>query len=165
MTEQQPWDKRDGETSKTYARFCVFRDMGPLRTLPKLAELIDVPHRTLKLSSQNQEWYPRAEAYDAYIDGLVREQNEKNIIEMTTRHASQAKSLQEKAFRLAFDPAMEGDELDLSKKVWILNTISGAYERLAKLERLSRGESTENIQKEDDGLIAIANALKDAEEE
>jgi hypothetical protein len=58
--ERQPWDRRDGETSKGYAAFRQFRDQGPLRTLG------DVPgsHITISRWSSRWDWSARATAWD-----------------------------------------------------------------------------------------------------
>ena len=37
--EADPWERQKNEGIETYADFCVYRDLGPGRSIPKAAEL------------------------------------------------------------------------------------------------------------------------------
>ena len=89
-----------------------------------------------KLSTKN-DWVSRAAAYDAYLDELAREQNEAEIIKMRKNHALLASQMITKAAkRLLTMPEEEITAADLVRLVDVG----------VKIERLSRGESTENRQ-------------------
>jgi len=111
----------------------------PIRTrsLPKLAKEIGFSLDHLKKLSAKNNWVERAAAYDEYLDELAREQNEAEIIKMRKNHALLASQMITKAAkRLLTMPEEEITAADLVRLVDVG----------VKIERLSRGESTENKQ-------------------
>ena len=67
-----PWDRLPNERSKAYRLFCLYRDLGPTRTLEKLSHVKDsnlnrVETRpNLKVYSRKYQWVARARSYDDY---------------------------------------------------------------------------------------------------
>ena len=138
-----PWERIPGETPREYQKFCAYRDMNtadrPIRTrsLPKLAKEIGFSLDHLKKLSAKNNWVERAAAYDSYLEELAREQNEAEIIKMRKNHALLASQMITKAAkRLLTMPEEEITAADLVRLVDVG----------VKIERLSRGESTENRQ-------------------
>lgn len=75
----EPWTKRESETQKAYSRFCVYRDMGPDRSIAKVCEEIGKPSgysRHLERWSSEHNWVSRAESYDTYMSERMREELE-----------------------------------------------------------------------------------------
>ena len=134
------WEKLPEETSRQYEAFCIYRDMGIERSILKVAYEWSEGGHTSKLKewSSKYHWVERASAYDEYIDEIKRARNEEAIIEMSARHAEYSLQIQEKAIEAL--NLVNPEELkpnDLIK--W--------YDVAVKIERLSRGLSTENIKK------------------
>lgn len=137
------WERIPGETPRQYQKFCLYRDMNtaerPIRTrnISKLAKESSFSYDHLrKLSAQN-DWINRAAAYDTYLDNLVREKSEEEIIEMRKNHALLASQMIKKAAkRLLTIPEEEITATDIVRLVDVG----------VKIERLSRGEATENKQ-------------------
>jgi len=140
------WERQKNESSKAYAAFCVYRDLGPERSLEKVRQNLDKPRTRKWLGewSVKYNWVERAQAYDDYIERKKREEKENAILEMAERHAKLAMAFQQRvAQRLQqIDPA-ELSPSDMAK--WL--------DIATKLERLSRGEPTEIGKQEVQGQV------------
>jgi hypothetical protein len=107
------------------------------RSLQRLAKELGLSLDHLKKLSAKNNWVERAAAYDAYLEELAREQNEAEILKMRKNHALLASQMITKAAkRLLTMPEEEITAADLVRLVDVG----------VKIERLSRGESTENRQ-------------------
>ena len=148
------WDRLPGESATQYDRFCRYRDMrytgadgrkldgiqSPFRkrNLRGLAEEMGIKrYMTLGDASTKYNWVERCEAYDAEIERQNREQQEQAILKMNKDHADLAAQMVRKAAkRLLTIPEEELSAADIVRLVDVG----------VKIERLSRGESTENKQ-------------------
>lgn len=150
------WEKLPTENADQYAKFCLYRDMayqgtpetvdnrGQIvysrrlnkRSLRKLAKDLNLTAaRPLELLSVKFDWQARCEAYDVDLDRRSRQAQEEAVIKMREDHALLGAQMIRKATkRLLGIPEEE--------------ITAGDLIRLAdvgvKIERLSRGESTEN---------------------
>ena len=152
------WEQWPGESALQYTRFCYYRDMAyeqspekqdltkstifchkaKRRSLQKMVEEIGLSadgKRTMAIYSSKFRWVERADAYDIYLEAKVRAAHEKAILKMTEDHAALGAQLTRKAMiRL-----LKISEEEIS---------AGDLVRMAdigvKIERLARGESTEN---------------------
>jgi hypothetical protein len=163
------WDRQEGESTKAYRAFCIFRDLGPARTLVEAArrygvEQVEAGKRNARGSQRAnrhspgyiQRWYTRyhwrerAEAWDDVQDLATREVRLKArlqaIEDMEARQVQRAILMQELATR------------------WYLNLLEqvqrdpAAIDRLgpeearrlfleaAALERVARGEPSQVVQ-------------------
>ncbi|MDD4450458.1 MAG: hypothetical protein PHS76_07110 [Sphaerochaeta sp.] len=148
------WDRLPGENAAQYDKFCRYRDMrytgadgrkldgiqAPFRrrNLRGLAEEMGIKrHMTLGDASVKYNWVERCEAYDIEIERQNREQQEQAILKMNKDHADLAAQMVRKAAkRLLTIPEEELSAADIVRLVDVG----------VKIERLSRGESTENKQ-------------------
>ena len=164
-TERELWEQQPGETSTAFAHFAFYRDMrypvptkqvkdaeGNVKTVPtepvmdgtipyekrslrKTAAHFCMNFRTIARQSEAGAWQKRVEAYDAYVDRIGREANEAAIRKMHTEHALLAQQMIRKATkRLLSIPETEISAAELVRMVDVA----------VRVERLSRGESTEN---------------------
>jgi len=150
------WERQPGETAKAYAAFCVYRDLGPGRSLEKAAQAMGYKSRkNFSIWHSKYEWVKRAEAYDEYLERRKREEHEKAILEMAERHARLAVAFQQKiAQRIQMIDPNELTPQDLAR--WL--------EIATKLERLSRGEPTE-IGRHEVNLPKIVEVVTDEDED
>jgi len=149
------WDRQPGESTKAYAAFCIYRDMGVERSIEKVYEKRSKrgPLSRLKNWSVKHNWVERAKAYDDYIEKRKREEKEKAILEMADRQARLAIAFQQRvAQRLQVLDPSELSPSDLAR--W--------FEIAAKIERLNRGEPTE-IGKQEVTLPQILEVELDAD--
>lgn len=99
----ETWERQKGESSKSFAWFTIYRDLGPTRTLPKTLKKIEnqskmgsnsvqngakpqiIPIPTLKsLQTQSYKWSwnSRATDYDNYLDRLRRKEREAEYLKL-----------------------------------------------------------------------------------
>jgi hypothetical protein len=145
------WERQNNESSKAYAAFCVYRDLGPERSLDKALSVANKKPTNRRHWSRWMEkyrWYERAQAYDDYIERKERKEKEKAILEkadeMADRHVKLAKAFQQRIAQALqqIDPAQLSPS-DMAK--WL--------DVATKLERLSIGEPTEIGKQEVSGQV------------
>jgi hypothetical protein len=100
MNSQSPWDKLPDESSKAYSLFCLYRDMGPARSLDKLRHpdqgvSIKLTTRQLGRYSSRFKWVSRAEAFDLAMQKRKELAMENAIEEIARKQAEEAAALQE----------------------------------------------------------------------
>lgn len=154
LETRELWDRQLGESALQYFKFCRYRDMkytaqdgtkldgiqAPFgkRSIRGLAQQLGLKtFQELGRLSSHFNWAERCEAYDIDIENQAREQAQQAILKMRKNHADLAAQLIIKATRrLLTMPEEEISAADLIR----LTDIG------VKIERLSRGESTENKQ-------------------
>lgn len=104
------WEQRGDETDRAYAVFCVYRDLGPLRTLRRAAANFYHQHPELTESdrldaltmpqlaqakewSRHNEWVDRASAWDHHLDDVSRAEQELAAREMRAGYRTLAAEL------------------------------------------------------------------------
>jgi hypothetical protein len=150
---KQPWERLPEETSKQYEAFCIYRDLGPSRSLEKCGkEMAEIGQQSyhpkyIRSLSSKHNWVSRAMSYDNYLEKLIREENELAIQEMVRRHAEESKEIQTAIKSLKEDPEIKN--LTPKEKAYFFDALSRSYANMARFERLSRGVPTENIKREE----------------
>jgi len=155
-----PWTRATGEPAKVYEGLTAYMNMGPDRSLVKVARQSGKDVTLYHRWSVKWCWVARTEAFDRYQDRLYQQEREKARRDMDSRHAKLATAgLNLVARRLLGDAATGIKALDA-------NTVSPAeaarlVEVLAKLERLARGapESTLGVQAVDGDGQATTSPL------
>ncbi len=148
----KPWERQERETPKSFAAFCVYRDMGPQeRTLTKTADVVGKSTSLMDTWSQKYGWVDRAAAWDDEQDRIKREADQKAQIEaikeMRKRHTKVAVKMIDKA-EAAIDEILAGEikPADIPRLVDIAT----------KLERISRGDAGEVIEERQGESVAPA---------
>ena len=140
--EKHDWDRQPGESSKAYAHFCLYRDMGltrSIRQMPKVSGCTSVV-RQLNRWSSRWRWVERCESYDDHLQLQDRLRKEKERKDMLTRHGKIAvlgQNLVVKGIEKLLADVEQGKR-DLSA-----SDASRLLDVAVKIERLSRGEPTE----------------------
>lgn len=137
------WERQENENAKSYAKFCVYRDMAyqdgkksGKRSLESVSQTFGLKsRRSIEMLSSRHNWQSRVEDYDNYVDAKTRKSQEDTIAKMHKDHAIIANQLVIKAAQRLL--TIEEKELSPVDVVRMIDTG-------IKLERLSRGESTEN---------------------
>lgn len=138
----EPWERQPNETSRAYEAFCVYRDMGPGRSINKTGRSLSKNRTTISEWSVKYEWVRRTAEWDAEQDRIARQAQIDEIKKMRKRHADIANAMLIKAAKaLQSIPADEIKASDVSRMVEIAS----------KLERLSRGDVGEVIEERDGG--------------
>ena len=133
----KPWERQEGETPKQFEAFVVYRDLGDERSLSKVAEKLNKSNTLIGRWSGLNNWVERVAAWDAEQDRILRAEQIKEIKRMRKRHADIAYAgLIKAAQALKEIPLVEIKASDISR---LIDTCS-------KLERLSRGDTSEVIE-------------------
>ena len=163
--ERELWERQPDETANAFGYFTVYRDMrypkatkqiknqdgkvtatveepvtdGSVpyvkRSLRKVAAILGMNFRTIARHSEKYDWQKRVEAYDAHVDRTIREANEAAIVKMKSEHALLAQQMIRKATKRLL--TIPEDQISAAELVRMVDVA-------VKVERLSRGESTEN---------------------
>jgi hypothetical protein len=152
--EKRAWDRQAGESSKAYAHFCLYRDMGVGRSLRQMEKLDSCTSQLRQLMrwSVTWQWVYRCEKYDDHVELQTRLRQEKERIQMRERHA--------KVALLGLNIAVKGLEKLLAKVQDDKQAVTPAdltrlLDTSVKVERLSRGEPTEIEKSEHTGSLDL----------
>lgn len=144
----KPWERQRGESQKAFEAFTVYRDMGAERSLMKVVQKLNKSLQLLGRWSSKWNWVERVRLYDAELDRQYRLEQEEERRKMAERHAKQAMMFQNKILeRLRTIDPNRLSPSDLIK--W--------FDVAVKVERLSRGESTEITEVEHSGQVSTNN--------
>ena len=145
------WERMLGESVKNYAYFCAYRDMRYIpaanaddipkldlsrekRSIRGIAKQFGKSRQTIGDLSSRFNWVSRCAAYDLYILRRQRDRNEMKILKMRDNHAAVGEQLWKRALRRLL--SLADDEIEAADVVRMIDIG-------VKVERLSRGESTE----------------------
>ena len=144
------WERMPGESVKNYEYFCAYRDMryipaanpddvpkldfSRVRSIRRIAEQLNKSKQTIGDLSSRFNWSARCDAYDLYILRRQRDKNEMKILKMRENHATIGEQLWKRALRRML--TLKDDEIEAGDVVRMIDIG-------VKVERLSRGESTE----------------------
>ena len=140
--DKHEWDRLTRESSKAYAHFCLYRDMGLSRSIRVLAKDSNCDSKLTQLMrwSRKWNWVERSRRYDDYLEAEERVRQEKERRDMRKRHAQIAllgQNIAVKALESLLQKVQAGTgEVAPGDVTRLLDTS-------VKVERLARGESTE----------------------
>lgn len=160
----KPWERQKGESSKSFAWFEIYLDLGASRKLPKVIEKIESMHLNvtkssdsienvipvptlsqLKTQSHRWHWSKRAREYDNYLSGLRRQQKEEAYLQSEDRlikiGEDLATAIEEVVQDLRYTSTEESKATSIAHAV---SSASKAYDNTVKNIRLLYGRSTEN---------------------
>lgn len=100
------WDKQPDESTRAYACFCDYRDMGAgYRSLAKVGEKWGKSISLLERWSSKHKWVERATAYDSQVDREARLQRRTQRREMLGKGTDMVGGMVEKLDPATFDPS------------------------------------------------------------
>jgi len=138
------WQKRPEETSKAYEAFCLYRDMGPSRSLSKLNERMGKKptyQRQIHEWSRKYDWVARCEAFDENELKVQMTDMKKERMEARKRIIRIAQGFQTAAGRRLQQILEDEDELQrLTPKDLI-----SFFKEAVLIEMRLQGEPTETI--------------------
>lgn len=102
----EPWERQTAESAQAFEAFAVYRDLGPARSVTKVAQELHKSRTLLGRWSRQYVWVMRATAYDREQDRLFLAEQRQARRDIARRHAKLAQAVQSKAVaRLqALDP-------------------------------------------------------------
>lgn len=157
--EREAWERHNHETSRSFEAFIVYRDMGPRRSLRKVAAAMRKNVMRINEWSSKNGWVERTLAWDDYQDKIRREGQIEAIKTMNQRHIKLAQLLQSKAI----DKLSKMGETDISN---MSPRDIGVFLDLAvKVERLAIGAPNEIVETRegDNSAGRMSRAILDSE--
>jgi hypothetical protein len=99
---EAPWEQQAKESARAFGAFCLYRDLGPRRSLRAAAAAFygrtaAALERQVDKWSRAYSWVERASAWDRHLDAEARSAQEEARREMVERHVREARALQAKA--------------------------------------------------------------------
>jgi len=155
-SKTDPWEKQEGETTKSYTAFCAYRDLRDDRSLSKTIPLVwgadytgnpSAKQRRLEEWSAKFNWVSRCEAYDLYLEAKKRKENEKAISDMNKRHVQIAVLAMSKGVKKIESLIEQMDEdgnplpLELTPREAI-----DLIDKAVKIERMGRGAPDQMVE-------------------
>lgn len=156
---EHAWDRQLEEPDKSWAAFCVYRNMDPSnRSLASVERQLKKNPRTLAEWCGRWSWVLRVRAYDAWRDRQVQEAEIAEVRAMRRRHIEFAMALQGTAGLALNKIAVaerEGKQLTLKP-----SEVRDLAELGLKVERLNRGEPEIIARTEIDTMLSSAVAKR-----
>lgn len=91
----KPWEKQDNESPQSFEAFSTYRNMGPERSLSKLAKEIGKSAGLMARWSAKYDWQKRIEAWDRHLDTQTQEELVLERKQTARRHLMISAHLQE----------------------------------------------------------------------
>ncbi|MEH7747050.1 hypothetical protein V7659_18710 [Neobacillus drentensis] len=132
--KKAPYEQLEGESSRAFEAFRIYRDLGPARSTGKVQEKTGKNLRLLERWSSEHSWVERARAFDQHMD-------KKAIQEMELQH-KEIKMLETEVIYTAFKKIKKGIDA-MNPEGMTPNELAKWIETAVKLGRLIHGESTE----------------------
>lgn len=146
----RPWDRQPGETSKAYAAFVTYRDLGADRSVRLVSEALAKTQTVIKRWSSAHNWVSRVEAWDSMpgraVEGAYKEMAER----IAAQHEDLATALMSK-LRKNVDLLKDGKDPTVS----FSTALSAARQSHQFATDLTKPQST----KTDEITKAIENLL------
>lgn len=141
----EAWERQPGEPDDPWKAFATYRD----QTIPRLLENAAIKGRAqLATWMKDWSWRDRAAAYDRHLDGIRRVEREAILRQSEKDRAARQLSLVHNAMSIVekeivkLSKDCDATEMFGTVKVGELNKL---MVNVITLERLIRGQSTENV--------------------
>lgn len=146
-----PWERQPTESEEAWLAFRAYRDMPPEQRILRRSAVKTV--EVLSRWYRDHNWIDRCKAFDAHVDHVSIEER-KRILEMASRdlaydHAimlADARELVSRELGKLVTVSRDTDMHGLLKPSEVIKL----FDTTIKLDRLVRGQSTENIKEEVD---------------
>jgi hypothetical protein len=161
----EPWERQASESEEAWLAFKAYREMPPDERLIKRAGV----HRMATLSKwyRDHNWEDRCKAYDAHFDALSVEERERVFRraskELAIDHMvalADMRELMSREFAKYLEASRSTEMHGLIKPSDLIKMA----EAVVKLDRLVRGETTENVKTEIDTSKLSLDELRQLEE-
>jgi hypothetical protein len=140
--ERHIWDRQDGESSKAFGAFTIYRDAGAERKLQQVAEVLRCSGANVRRWATRWCWARRAAEWDIAQDHLKQKALQRERTKMIERQAKLGMEMQDIGASALYDLKRR---MQSSKPTRVRPTeIAKLIEAGAQLERRARGEEKES---------------------
>ncbi|MET8679987.1 hypothetical protein ABZW18_20985 [Streptomyces sp. NPDC004647] len=148
----EPWERQSGESPQAFEAFAVYRDLGPTRSVTKVAQELDKSRTLLGRWSKQHAWVMRATAYDREQDRVFLVEQRQARRDIARRHAKLAQAFLGKA--IARLQALEPRELTPGE-------LLRYFQVAAEIERRAAGEEPAGVASQGSGEGPEVASLSD----
>lgn len=155
----QLWDRLACDDNESWEAFKQYRDMMPHR----IRNVVGWPVATVQSWSKANHWEERIRAYDGHLDGMFQREREETLKrgarEITAEHLAilaTARQVIDLEFAKILQATQNGG--DKPGAVMRPGDVIKLTELVIKMERLSLGETTENVGTNDLDLSSLSDA-------
>jgi hypothetical protein len=150
-----PWDQQSKESSKAFAAFIAYRDMGSSRSLRQVAQSLGKAANSIAELSKRHNWQERVMAWDAHVDRESQANQIEAVKDMKARQINLALKAQKAASmgikkllqHLSVENKQKGlHSSSISPYVMKPDSLSKLLETGCRLERLNRDEPEQNME-------------------
>lgn len=154
------WERQKGESSKSFAWFKIYRNLGPLRTFQKVIDYIENQPKQTKTLPNNQnklptptvnklknlsykwEWSKRCTAWDNYHDEQEQLQYNEAYKKTKDRLIDMGNDILDVTENI-LDELNDDERSQATSKAHAVKSLSDSFEKTTKTVRLLYGKSTE----------------------
>jgi hypothetical protein len=137
VVDVEPFERQRGESGQAFGAFAAYRDLGPTRTVRRVAQELSKSVTLISRWSSKWRWVERVIAWDNRVDAEAREAVLAEVRAMHTRHAA--------AGRLALEKVMEALE-QMEPATMTPRDIARVGDVFVRMERFARGEAETRVQ-------------------
>lgn len=144
-----PWAQQLKESSRAFAAFICYRDLGLQRSCAKVAEQLNIAAPSVLELSKRHNWQNRVRAWDAHVDQQIQKDQIEAVKVMKQRQIALALKAQKAAGKglkkfIAQFSGVDGDRV--SPYALKPDALSRLLDVGCRLERLNRDEPEQNIE-------------------
>lgn len=144
-----PWEQQAKESSRAFAGFVCYRDLGLQRSCAKVADELKIATSSVLELSKRHDWQNRVRAWDAYVDKQTQKDRIEAVKLMKQRQIALALEAQEAAgqgIRRFIDHLNDDHGDRISPYALKPDALSKLLEAGCRLERLNRDEPEQNLE-------------------
>lgn len=140
------WDRQDGEPDDAWTAFVEFRDSKPPRRVMRVGG-VGLGKATVSKWARDHQWFDRAAAWDRHLDQIrqrelegLQQQNAQEVSAEHKRILQNARELADREIEKYLAASKTSDMPGMIKASELIKLM----EQVVKLDRLTRGDTTEN---------------------
>lgn len=143
-----PWDQQPKESSRAFAAFICYRDLGMHRSCAKVAEQLKMAAPSVLELSKRHNWQSRVRAWDAHVDNETQREQIEAVKIMKRRQialALKAQKAAEKGLNKFIDQFNE-ESGRVSPYAIKPDALAKLLEMGCRIERLNRDEPEQSLE-------------------
>lgn len=142
-----PWDQQPKESSRAFAAFICYRDLGMHRSCAKVAEQLKMASPSVLELSKRHNWQERVRAWDAHVDKETQKEQIDAVKTMKRRQialALKAQKAAEKGLKNFIAQFNQGNRV--SPYAIKPDALAKLLEMGCRIERLNRDEPEQSLE-------------------
>jgi hypothetical protein len=143
------WNQQAKESSRAFAAFIAYRDLGMRRSCNAVSQQLTVNATSILELSKRHNWQARVRAWDAYVDQQTQQEQIEAVKIMKRRQISLALKAQkaaEKGLKKFIEQFRNDKNSEISPYATKPDGLAKLLDTGCRLERLNRDEPEQNLE-------------------